>query len=46
VPGNDTLPADMAEMRQTCIDTNPDFEHKVRPPCPSSSGYCCRLDLR
>lgn len=28
-PGDDTLPKDMAEMRQTCIDTNPDFEFKV-----------------
>ncbi|KAL2163009.1 hypothetical protein VTH06DRAFT_6845 [Thermothelomyces fergusii] len=28
-PGNDTLPADMAAMRQTCIDTNPDFEFKL-----------------
>ncbi|KAK4142485.1 nucleotide-diphospho-sugar transferase [Dichotomopilus funicola] len=29
VPGDDTLPKDMAEMRQTCIDTNPDFEFKL-----------------
>ena len=30
VPGNDTLPADWAAMRQSCMDTNPDFEFKVR----------------
>jgi mannosyltransferase OCH1-like enzyme len=29
-PGNDTLPADWAEIRQGCIDLNPDFEFKVR----------------
>ncbi|KAK3297341.1 nucleotide-diphospho-sugar transferase [Chaetomium fimeti] len=29
VPGNDTLPSDWAEMRQTCIDVNPDFEFKL-----------------
>ncbi|KAL2197736.1 glycosyltransferase family 32 protein [Corynascus similis CBS 632.67] len=28
-PGNDTLPADMAAMRQTCMDTNPTFEFKL-----------------
>ena len=29
-PGNDTLPSDWAEIRQGCIDLNPDFEFKVR----------------
>lgn len=29
-PGNDSLlPADWAEVRQTCLDWNPDFEVKV-----------------
>jgi mannosyltransferase OCH1-like enzyme len=28
-PGNDTLPADWVEVRQTCIDLNPDFEIKL-----------------
>jgi hypothetical protein len=38
VPGNDTLPADWAAMRQSCMDTNPDFEFKVRRlPLPASS---------
>jgi mannosyltransferase OCH1-like enzyme len=29
-PGNDTLPADWAEIRRGCMDLNPDFEFKVR----------------
>ncbi|KAH6850616.1 nucleotide-diphospho-sugar transferase [Chaetomium sp. MPI-CAGE-AT-0009] len=29
VPGNDTLPADWAKMRQTCMDLNPDFEFRL-----------------
>lgn len=28
-PGNNTLPADWQEVRQTCIDLNPDFEIKL-----------------
>lgn len=28
-PGNETLPAHWQEARQTCIDLNPDWEHKV-----------------
>ncbi|KAB5583622.1 nucleotide-diphospho-sugar transferase [Coniochaeta sp. 2T2.1] len=28
-PGNDTLPEDWQEVRQTCIDLNPDFEVKL-----------------
>lgn len=27
--GNETLPADWAEVRQTCVDLNPDFEIKL-----------------
>ena len=28
-PGNDTLPADWQQARQTCLDKNPGWEHKV-----------------
>lgn len=28
-PGNDTLPSDWRDVRQTCIDTNPDWEYNV-----------------
>ena len=28
-PGNNTLPADWQEVRQTCIDLNPDFDVKL-----------------
>lgn len=38
VPGNDTLPADWAGMRQTCIDVNPGFEFKVRPTGPIAAA--------
>lgn len=29
-PGNDTLPAHWAAVRQECVDLNPDFEFRVR----------------
>ncbi|EAQ86333.1 hypothetical protein CHGG_07586 [Chaetomium globosum CBS 148.51] len=29
VPGNDTLPADWAEIRQNCMNLNPDFDFKL-----------------
>lgn len=45
VPGNDTLPADWAEIRQNCMNLNPDFDFKVRPACPSNT-YRCSLDRR
>lgn len=32
-PGNDTLPADWAQVRQTCVKANPDYEHKVGLVC-------------
>lgn len=28
-PGNSTLPSDWQDVRQTCIDHNPDWEHRV-----------------
>lgn len=38
-PGNDTLPPDWVEARQTCLDKNPDFKHMVRPnPTPSGAN--------
>lgn len=30
-PGIETLPADWSIVRQTCIDTNPGWKHKVYP---------------
>ena len=34
--GNDTLPSDWQEVRQTCIDTNPEWEYNV-----STWPTCC-----
>ncbi|KAK5654779.1 hypothetical protein OQA88_6815 [Cercophora sp. LCS_1] len=28
-PGNETLPSDWNKVRQTCVDTNPGWEHKL-----------------
>ena len=28
-PGNDTLPSDWQDVRQTCIDTNPGWQYNV-----------------
>ena len=33
-PGNDALPSNWAEMRQGCMDLNPDFEFKVSRGIP------------
>jgi hypothetical protein len=37
-PGNDTLPPDWVQARQTCIDHNPDFKHMVRRKALTLSG--------
>lgn len=44
-PGNNTLPAHWQDARQTCIDHNPDWEHKVSLSGPGSGGgqRLCRV---
>jgi hypothetical protein len=38
-PGNETLPSDWEKVRQTCVQSNPTFEHKVRFASFLSSTY-------
>lgn len=41
-PGNDSLPADWAELRRSCLVLHPTWEHKVRfGSCPPRARTVC-----